>query len=117
MSDTDFIKVANRDELYVVNLLDVAYFKAEGHFTNVFYLGGTKLLLPCGISKIYEKIKAIHGTNDTYLKVGRNLVINKCKVCCVNPVKELIFFIGQNGMLLNVHAPKSVLRDIMKELF
>ena len=37
MSDTDFIKVANRDELYVVNLLDVAYFKAEGHFTNVFY--------------------------------------------------------------------------------
>lgn len=72
MSDTDFIKVANRDELYVVNLLDVAYFKAEGHFTNVFYLGGTKLLLPCGISKIYEKIKALHGTNDTYLKVGRN---------------------------------------------
>lgn len=35
------ITLYNRDELFVVHLESVAYFKAEDHFSRVFYINGT----------------------------------------------------------------------------
>ena len=37
------ITLYNRDELFVVHLESVAYFKAEDHFSRVFYINGTDL--------------------------------------------------------------------------
>lgn len=48
------ITLYNRDELFVVHLESVAYFKAEDHFSRVFYINGTDVLLPFGLADICD---------------------------------------------------------------
>lgn len=111
------ITIANRDELFIVSLEKVAYFKAEGHFTRVFYLNGTKLLLPCGLSKVFEKILAITYGQDMFIQMGRSLIVCKRNVCCINSAKESITISGTDNQLINIHVPKSVLKTVIKDYF
>ena len=111
------ITIANRDELFIVNLHSVAYFKAEGHYTNVFYLNGTKLLVPSGLSKLHEKILSVGGMEDRFVPMGRSLLVNRREICSLNPIKETMLLCGTHGQMIQVHVPKSVLRAVMKDHF
>lgn len=44
------LKLYNRDEIFLVNLDSVLYFKAEDHYTSVYYAKDTKQFLPFGLS-------------------------------------------------------------------
>ena len=79
------ITIATRDEMYFVALPQVAYFKAEGHYTTVFFLNGTRLLLPCGLAKVREKILATDHPDGAFTQMGRSLLVNTEAVCCINP--------------------------------
>ncbi len=108
------ITIANRDELFVITLDIVAYFKAEGHYSTVFYLSGARLLVPCGLSKIREKIQSVAGGyGDAFLPMGRSLLVNRHAVCCLNSAKETVLLQGTDGQIISVHVPKSVLRKVM----
>lgn len=111
------ITIANRDELFIVNLESVAYFKAEGHFTRVFYLNGTKLLLPSGLSKVFEKILATAADHDMFIQMGRSLIVSKRSICCLNSVKESLTISGTDNQLITIHVPKPVLKSVMKDHF
>ena len=51
------LKLYNRDEIFLVNLDTVLYFKAEDHYTSVYYAKDTKQFLPFGLSQLEEAIK------------------------------------------------------------
>ena len=103
------IKIATRDEIFLIDLRLVAYFKADGHYTNV------KLFVPCGLSKIFEKIAAINEMHGKYVLMGRSLLVNRTEICCLNPIKEIVLIHGSNGQMLSIHVPKPVLRKIMPD--
>ena len=111
------ITIANRDELFIVNLENVAYFKAEWHFTRVFYLNGTKLLLPSGLSKVFEKILATTADHDMFIQMGRSLIVSKRGICCLNSAKESLTISGTDNQLITIHVPKPVLKSVMKDHF
>lgn len=109
------ITIATRDEMYFVALPQVAYFKAEGHYTTVLFLNGTRLLLPCGLAKVREKILATDHPDGAFTQMGRSLLVNTEAVCCINPVKEAVILHGTHGQMLTVHVSKSVLRRVMAD--
>lgn len=109
------IKIATRDEIFLIDLRLVAYFKADGHYTNVCFLSGSKLFVPCGLSKIFEKIVAINEMHGKYVLMGRSLLVNRTEICCLNPIIEIVLIHGNNGQMLSIHVPKSVLRKIMPD--
>lgn len=109
------IKIATRDELHIIHLRQVAYFKADGHYTHVYFLNGSKLLVPNGLSKVHEKILAA-GCKD-YIPMWRSLLVNKSAICSLYPTKETILIHGSNGQMISVRIPKSVLRKAMADLF
>lgn len=111
------ITIANRDEFFIVNLDNVAYFKAEGHFTWVFYLNGTRMLVPSGLKKLHEKIRCTNKAADCFLPMGRSIIVNRHEICSLNSVKEIVTVCGSNGQLIPIHVSKSVLRTVIKEHF
>lgn len=109
------IKIATRDEIYLIDLRLVAYFKAEDHYTTVYFLNGSKLLVPSGLAKIREKVAATSNEDSVYLQLGRSLLVNKQQVCCLKPTKELVLIHGTNGQMMAVQAPKTALRKAMAD--
>ncbi len=116
MEGTSSITIANRDEMFVIHLDTVAYFRAEGHYSTVFYLSGARLLVPCGLSKVREKIQSVAGGyGDAFLPMGRSLLVNRHAVCCLNSAKETMLLHGTGGQIISVHVPKSVIRSVMPD--
>ncbi len=50
------LKLHNRDEVFLVKLDSALYFKAEDHYTCVYYGRDTKQLLPFGLAHIEDAL-------------------------------------------------------------
>ena len=90
------LKLFKRDESFGAMLEDVLYFKAEGHYTNVFFTRDSKMLLPYGLSQLDNEIwKLDNGT--CFVKVGRSHIVNLKKVVYACITKESFTLMDQNG--------------------
>lgn len=108
-----FITIATRDEIYIIDLQIVAYFKAEDHYTTVCFLNGSKMLVPSGLAKIRDKIFAMDEWADQFLQIGRSLLVNKPQICCIKPTKETLFIHGTNNHTIPIQASKMALKRAM----
>ena len=52
------LKLHNRDEVFLVKLDSALYFKAEDHYTCVYYGRDTKQLLPFGLAHIEDALES-----------------------------------------------------------
>ena len=71
------LKLHNRDEVFLVKLDSALYFKAEDHYTCVYYGRDTKQLLPFGLAHIED---ALELCDADYMRFGRSHIINLQKV-------------------------------------
>ena len=91
------ITLYNRDELFVVHLESVAYFKAEDHFSRVFYINGTDVLLPFGLADICEYVCKCDDPSVAFMRVGRSLFLSLHNVSHVNLLKEKLTFVERHA--------------------
>lgn len=70
--------IHSRDELICIDVDSVAYLKAAGNYTELFYMNnqGKALQLTISISKLYEELKTFNGRSNFFFKLGRSYVIN-----------------------------------------
>ena len=110
------ITLYNRDELFVVHLESVAYFKAEDHFSRVFYINGTDVLLPFGLADICEYVYKCDDTSVAFVRVGRSLFLNLHNVSHVNLLKEKLTFVDYYGKSVSLPVSKRLLRNVVTHL-
>lgn len=96
-------------------LEDVLYFKAEGHYTNVFFTRDSKMLLPYGLSQLDNEIwKLDNGTS--FVKVGRSHIVNLKKVVYACITKESFTLMDQNGNFTNIVVSRAAIKQLIKAL-
>lgn len=110
------ITLYNRDELFVVHLESVAYFKAEDHFSRVFYINGTDVLLPFGLADICEYVCKCDDPSVAFMRVGRSLFLNLHNVSHVNLLKEKLTFVDNYGKSVSLTVSKRLLRNVVAHI-
>lgn len=110
------ITLYNRDELFVVHLESVAYFKAEDHFSRVFYINGTDVLLPFGLADICEYVCKCDDPSVAFMRIGRSLFLNLHNVSHVNLLKEKLTFVDNYGKSVSLTVSKRLLRSLLRIL-
>lgn len=109
------LKLFKRDESFGAMLEDVLYFKAEGHYTNVFFTRDSKMFLPYGLSQLDNEIwKLDNGT--CFVKVERSHIVNLKKVVYACITKESFTLMDQNGNFTNIVVSRAAIKQLIKAL-
>ena len=111
------IQLVSRDELRVVELNDVLYLKASHNYTDFVFVDGRSKSELIGISEIEKLI--IHSfqkqdTTNTFVRLGRSLLVNIQHVELVSIKLKLISFRGNPSVTLT--ASKQTLILLKKHL-
>lgn len=107
------LKLHNRDEVFLVKLDSALYFKAEDHYTCVYYGRDTKQLLPFGLAHIED---ALELCDADYMRFGRSHIINLQKIVHVSATKDMVTLLTSDNTFLQIHIARTAIREIMAHL-
>ena len=108
------IKLFNRDEIFVVTLDKVLYFKAEDHYTTVYYGKEQKQLLPFGLSQVMKAI-GCQADREEFIKLGRSILINSYRIVHASVTKEVVTMTNDVGFI-TLHMSKSLVKELTRKL-
>lgn len=109
------LRLCNRDEIFVIDLDAALYFKAEDHYTSVYYGKDVKQLLPFGLFQLEDAIAGKEGCDDFY-RAGRSHLVNMSKVVHASVAKETVTMLANNEQFVTVHVSKCVVKDIVRSI-
>ena len=111
------IQMESRDELRVIDLIDVLYLKASHNYSDFIYTDGRSKSELIGISDL-EKLIANQckkqGCPNTFVRLGRSLLVNTYYVELVSIKLKIISFRGNPSVTLS--ASKHTLMLLKKHL-
>ncbi len=102
-----------RDELTIVDLEKLALVKAEGNYTEFFYMGGEKTTLTTGLSNVEQLIKQSFASNALpcpYVRLGRSCIINENYLFKIDAIKQRIILSDFAGRHIVIKVSKQVAR-------
>ena len=110
------LKLYNRDEIFLLNLNAVLYFKAEDHYTSVYYGKDAKQLLPFGLSQLENAIAEQGADPGTFVRAGRSHLLNIGRVVHASVTKETVTMIGRDDAFVTIHVARNVVRDLARSM-
>lgn len=110
------LKLYNRDEIFVIDLDSVIYFKAEDHYTSVYYGKDSKQLLPFGLSQLEKTINALTECASHFMRVGRSHLLNLPRIVHASVVKETVTMMTSSCIFVTIHISRSVIRELARSL-
>lgn len=104
--------INTRDELLIIDLTLIAFFRAEGNYTQLQYIGGETQLLTLGISKLEELIRntLTPGQPSPFVRLGRSVIFNRTYLAAINVVKQRIVLSDRGAHCYNISAPKPLIK-------
>lgn len=110
--------IDSRDELVCIDVDSVAYMKAAGNYTELFYIHnqGKSLQLAKSISKLYEDLKKYNGRSNHFFKLGRSYVVNDAFLRRIKLDGIPALYLGDSmGNTLRLEGPSKMLLRAYKE--
>lgn len=103
----------SRDELLFIDLEKIAFFKANGNYTNITYIEGQQQMLTMGLSKIEQVLRTAlpQGKPSPFLRLGRSLIINQTYLYSISVVRQRLSLSDFCGHIMSLAVPKQLLRD------
>ncbi|MCM1021944.1 MAG: LytTR family transcriptional regulator [Muribaculum sp.] len=103
----------SRDELLFVDLNKIAFFRANGNYTNITYIEGQQQMLTMGLSKVEQVLRTAlpQGKPSPFLRLGRSLIINQTYLYSISVVRQRLTLSDFRGHTLALAVPKQLLRD------
>ena len=109
------LKLYNRDEIFMINLDSVLFFKAEDHYTSVYYGKDIKQLLPFGLSQLVKSINELPDYKDMFARLGRSHLLNIHNIVHASVVKETVTMLSKDGSFVSVHIPRVVIKEMLEK--
>ena len=108
----------SRDDLIILNLDHVAFFQANGNYTQLTYISGQKQLLTIGLSKVAAVIRAATppGQKGVFMRLGRSLIINKNFIITISVPKQKLYLGDYRNHLFNLTVPQPLLKALKEEI-
>ena len=101
-------------EMYVVDLNLTMYFKADDHYTHVYYSSGTHFMIPFGLSKVEIEISANLEYGQYFIRSGRTYIINIKQIFLINTIKQIVIISDSQGTAHTINLPKNALKILIK---
>ena len=76
--------------MLIIELDKIAFFQANGNYTELTYIEGQKQMLTLGLSKVEEYIKKILPADkpSSFIRIGRSLIINQRYLYSINTLRQ-----------------------------
>lgn len=103
----------SRDELLIIELDKVAFFKASGNYTQLYYISGGSMLLTLGLTKIEEYIRRSwpRNTNTPFARLGRSLIINQNFLISISVLKQKVTLSDNEGHSFALTVPRTLVKE------
>lgn len=107
------ICINNRDELVMLFVDNIAYMAADGNYTKIVYIGGLKMVLSLGISKLEDMLRGVYrqGGVCPFVRLGRSLIINQMFLSGINVTAQRLSLSDGMSHTLALPLPKQILKD------
>lgn len=111
------ICLSTRDELVILDLDKIAYFQANGNYTQVVYMSAPGPLVGLGLLKIEEAIRKATppGTLSPMIRFGRSLIVNRPYITEISIPRQRLVLSDNMGHTHSLEASKPLLKQY-KEL-
>lgn len=112
------ILIKTRDELICIDVDSVAYLKAAGNYTEMFYIysNGKPVQIPKSISALYTELKKHNNRRNFFLKLGRSYVVNDLFLRRIKTDNKPTLFLGDSiGNQLRIEDLSKQMLNAYKE--
>lgn len=112
------ILVNTRDELICIDVDAVAYLKAAGNFTELYYVYSQEkpLQLSMGITKLYDELVKHNDSRNLFFKIGRSHVVNDAYLRRIRLDTVPLLYLGDStGNMLCIKGISKVLLRAYKD--
>ena len=93
----------SRTEMHAIDLDEVAFMQADGHYTDISFANGNKRSELIGITMLESAIKELYGGDDSpFCRIGRSFLININHVVSIHLQKHVISFISPKVQTLTL---------------
>jgi DNA-binding LytR/AlgR family response regulator len=108
----EWLKIKTSTEMVRVNTEEIVYVKADGNYSDLVLTNGRRRTMTFQLHFFDETFKQLR--NNTFVRVGRSLIVNKRYVFIINLTEQTLTFTGQH--LRDDIKPLRVSRDALKQL-
>lgn len=99
-----------RDELTCIDINLVAAVQADGNYSKVIYVTQKEIILTHGISKVEEALKMCNDSRNTFVRLGRSVVINHAFLQKIDLQKSVLVLGDGQKNEIKLSLPKQVLK-------
>lgn len=108
----------SRDELLIINLEKIVFFKANGNYTHLNYIEGETHLLTIGLSKVEDFIRKSwpQGRPSPFVRLGRSLIINQTFLSEISILKQKVVLSDCGSHSYSLNVPKPLLKEYKEKI-
>lgn len=100
----------SRDELICIDINLVAAVQADGNYSKIIYVTQKEIILSHGISKVEEALKLCNDSRNTFVRLGRSVVINQAYFQKIDLLKGLLILGDTSKNEIKLNLPKLILK-------
>lgn len=108
----EWLKISTSTELVRVATEEIVYVRADGNYSDLVLANGTTHKMTFQLHYFEEYFSRLH--DNTFIRVGRSLIVNRRHVRMINIPEKLLRF-GGHTISPDI-APLRLGRDSLKEL-
>lgn len=106
----------SRDVLLRIDLEKIAYFEADGNYTNITLANKQKLQVGINLSAMEERLAQHLGQlSHTFMRIGKRFIVNMQHVQQINVPKQKLVISDNENFTFALPISKDALRNV-KEL-
>lgn len=99
-----------RDELTCIDINLVAAVQADGNYSKVIYVTQKEIILTHGISKVEEALKMCNDSRNTFIRLGRSVLINHAFLQKIDLQKSILILGDSSKNEIRINLPKQVIK-------
>lgn len=108
----------SRDELVRVDCSRLAYFSADGNFTDVVFINGVRTKISASMASIEKLIsEQLDGRPNPYIRIGRSLIVNSKFIFKIDMMKRQLTITDLlHSGVYTLNVSKDALRLLKEQL-
>lgn len=108
----EWLKITTSTEMVRVSTDEIVYVGADGNYSDLVLTNGRRRKMTFQLHFFEDVFKQLH--NNTFVRVGRSIIVNKRYVFVINLTEQTLSFTGQG--VNNDIKPLRVSREALKQL-
>lgn len=108
----EWLRISTSTEFVRVATDEIVFVRADGNYSDLMLTSGKSRKMTFQIHFFDETFQQLH--KNTFVRVGRSLIVNKRYIYVINLTEQMILFAGQP--IKSEIAPVKVSREALKQL-